>query len=348
MIDYIIRLLCSFGRVIKQSQIIAKRNRTIIHELSSFLMNGKYKTSAHGDCIYNSYYTQKMASQTFSSLKKINIFAKPFIKIIYQLSTTKINTKEKIFGGTEIIISSSLSEYKIFDYLRKEVLTKYKSSSKLQRVIKGKNIFAQSYNVPKTITVNNNEAYIIEELIPHVEFDSEMAFKNICISICAHTKLYISSLCTNKASYQDACVHFSNRFGESDILYEGLGSTELLSHGDLWSSNVIYDGSKQYITDFERIGSRYFLFDFFFFIFSEWHLNQKAKLIINYNEGLYDVFLHEIFQIVGHKFDTKKKDCYLAAFLVSVTYERWKNYIDINPFIESFIKKYIPSYYKNA
>ena len=273
--------------------------------------------------------------------------AKGVVKIIYysyRYRDTKFNSEHN-FSGTQLIISSSQEEYKIFDFKSRLLLTKYTSLEKLIKYNDNKAIFAHSFNVAKTINIDKKESAIVEQLIQHNTIDVTASFKTLVRSINNHLIFVKPTLNNNQVSYAEMCDFFASRFGNSNILKDKSGQTCIMSHGDLWSSNVISNGNVIFITDFERAGNRFFLYDFFTFIFTEWLLNNDSTLLHKYFIGEFDSALEQIFHSVDKIYSNTNREKYLLAFLIYYTYERWKNSSTNDERVANFMKLYTPSYF---
>lgn len=326
--------------------IKSRSNRGLIKKMQSFLVNGFYKNTATFDRIIKKSTHTQIDSSTFSSLESTSINTRRFVDLYNSLFLLRVNSpiEQKNFLGTELIITSSKTEFKFFDYNKKQVLTTYKSLQKLRMIEKNKNEFIKSFNIPITLHVNEEKSYLVEELITHVKYDVDKALSFICDCIISLYSKQGFKVRFDGDTYKRHCAYFAKRFGDSRLLNNEAGSLKCLTHGDLWSSNVLFDGSNYFITDFERVEERFFLFDFFLFIFVEWQLKGNILLLDNYFSGRYDSTLCRIFSILNQKYDSYKKDEYLLAFLVEITYERWRTFSGIDEKIHQIMDLYIPLY----
>lgn len=322
--------------------IKTKRNKKIINLLEAYLLNGVYKNTPSFDCIYKKDILPRVGKYTFTATDEKPLSVKIALRLFNVLFKYTINSSKKVFGGTEVIISSSLSEYKAFDYEKRRVLTVYKSVDKMEKVENYKQLFSEIYNVPTTYTFCREKSYVIEDLVCHSYFDPICVVQTIAEGICSVIEKYGYEK-RNYEFFKTRVDHFSKRFGESNILYDD-SLIICYTHGDLWSSNVIYNGEHYFVTDFELADSRFFLYDFFLFIFSEWLLKNDSRLLDCYFSGEYDSLLHKIFQTAKVNFDKHKKQIYIMTFLVSITYERWQTNIEMDSKINNFINHYILLY----
>jgi hypothetical protein len=342
-IENIVDSIHDFGRCLHLAINNLIRNKKIIHKYSYLLEDGIYRCSIYGDYMFKKQNKQIAEYTTFKSITALNKYAIPFVRCLYRLVSFKIRDNcFKDFCGTELLISSSRQEYKVFDKKTCKVLTVYSEKRKLKQILTNKAFFAKYFKVPQTININYNKSYCIEEYIIHNPFDPIDAIDSICEDLL----LYLLSTYKNYSYDNDEdrlkAKLFSLRFGDSVLLESTIGLPKTSVHGDLWSSNVIFDGHMYFVTDFERVGVRFFLFDFFCFIFSEWLLKNDDRLLMQYNNGRFDNF----FAKLPWDYNPFRKDLYLLAFLIDMTNERWSNYTEVDNKIKEALIKYIPTYYR--
>lgn len=321
------------------------RNKVIVDENKSFLRAGKYKNSLRGDYIFEKNSRSYLGDKTFSSLTHFNRYLDPILLACARVFTYKVKANEvKNFNGSELIVSSGETEIKIFDKESRTVLTTYKSIDKLEQVSSNKDFFGRYYNVSKTLKIDKDNGYIIEEFIPHVDFDvysSLLFFLDKQIEYLYDVK---KQVCCDAELDKQLVMQFATYSGYSKLLEKVKDIPRVVSHGDFWRSNIIYDGEHYYLTDFERKGERFFLYDFLCFIFSDSLLLKNNRLIDAYFAGEFDFILAKVFKAIGKEYNKNSKDVYFLTFLVEISCERWKS--KTNDYISEFINKYIPNYYK--
>lgn len=341
----------SFHQALREIHIAIRKwrlNHRRVKELSSYLVNGVYINSLSGDCVFLRNSSPRIGTITFSSKESLTRLARVVIYLYNKIACHIVrgDYSGKLFHATEIIISSSQTEVKLFDYDSNLVLTRHKSPQRLMELEKNKNFFTKFFSVPLTLNINLEKICLVEEYIPHINYDIEIAFNHLCELLMNYLSAYDNE-CSINRDYETQKGIFSKRFGNSPLLNEPEGSIMKQTHGDLWSSNVFFDGQRYYITDFERVGRRFFLFDFFFFIFSEYQLNKNIKLVNNFFSGMYDDYLMRLFHTMGLTYAINKRPCYFLAFLVSLVYERWQHYYEQDTLIRELINTYIPEYRQN-
>jgi thiamine kinase-like enzyme len=299
------------------------------------LKKGWYINAPTCDYIYRIGSHKHFDKVTFTNLssKKTNATRKLLLKLLIYS-----NKREGNFGGTEIIISSSNTEYKVFNEREKKLLTYFIIPQKMRLIIKNKNYFSSFFNVPRTIFIDKTRQIIEEEYIEHQDIDNSKALNSI---LWQYVEFFRNVTCSKVVNNSLDFHSFSNRFGNSK-LYSAISEYPLVvTHGDLWSSNVIYDGDKYYITDFERVGTRFFLFDFFCFICNEYIIKGDDSLIYSYFNGTFDTQLSEILKLVWKNQLNENREALFIAFWISMRNERWGDNDAIDAKIEHVIRKYV-------
>ena len=325
------------------------RNRRIIKQIAVFLKGGRYRNSVAYDCIYNNNAPSVLDGISFSAKESNQFVSNKLVSGINRFFLYSVSDKDtKFFKGTEVLISSSLTEYKIFDFENNLVLTLYQSIDRMKQINNNKSLYKNCFNVPQTIVFNPELSYIIEELVPHVPYSIVEAIESIGDSICKSLAYQKDCIYSDKKLFKKQCTFFSSRFGNSNLLNNKTGSIISLTHGDLWSSNVIFNGEKYFVIDFERVGQRYFLFDFFTFIFTEWLLNENSLLVDKFFSGQFDNLLKKMFTSIRMDYYAAQKEEYFISFLVVIAFERWRHFKGVDDRINQFIDIYIPSYRHNV
>lgn len=340
-----IRLFIGWVHVILQFSI---GNGRIVKEHRLYLKGGKYKNSLKGDYIYEKSSSTYLKDNTYSSLSHFNAFIDSVLYRLVNLFTYSVKeNNEKMFRGTEMILSSSRTEIKIFSSETNEVLTKYKNVDKLKRNEADKKYFGHFFNVPETISLCIEDGYIIERFIPHVKFEAIDAFHYFSDKIVNYLNEIKNTITYDKQGDERKIEKFSNYIGDSYMLQYVVGLPKLMVHGDFWNYNVIYDGNNYYLIDYEKKGIRFFLYDFFCFIFSEYTLLNDSRLLKSYLAGGFDSTLFKMFEAVGYSYDNNKRGEYFLAFLVEILNERtWSRELS-NELVGGLLRIYLPSYYNS-
>lgn len=321
-----------------------KKLKSILGRCQLYLIPGTYRLSLSEDIVYNTRTSSSLSGLTFSSKTNNGVVRSLFNRFInvFVLKTIRQETKCN-FQGSEVVLTSSKKEYKIFDYINKEVVSLFSDLEKQKRIEENKLFFSKFFNVPRTIEYKPDKYYQKEKLIVHTPYCLDDAFTDVI-------QKYLN-YCKSNNVFQNGCSYwkerntvFSERFGASDFLQELEKLPLLFTHGDLWSSNVIYDGASYYITDFENGLYRFFGYDLMTFICSEWIINKDSSLINLYLTGKWDSYLIKITQLYSLPFDSSMKHLFLLAFIVTIFCERWSVSDELDDTVKDFIKLYVPNY----
>lgn len=321
-------------------EIIAriKRIPTVFNTVKPYLIRGIY--------LYNSNGT-KIQSQSAPSKKELVIFSdtetygNPLIFIRELLVSKKVlvNQNNGSFAGKNVIISSSGCEYKIFSDTA--VLTIYTNRRIMDNIIYGREFFQEFFPVPKILQLSKEKGIIIEEKIEHIDFNLEDAITHIFNQYATYAK--------NSVKYKMHKINFSpDNFRKKFHVEPGKNIVDsvcaITVHGDLWKSNIIFQGSKYYLIDFENVSTRYFLYDFFMLIYTEYFQYANDIYMINYFSGKYDSLLIRLFASVDCEYHKEKKFDYFLIYLISIYNERWAN--SKSYLINKRLKKTIKVFYR--
>lgn len=317
---------------------------SILGRCQLYLIPGAYRLSLSEDIVYNTSVSSSLQGLTFSSKIEIGV-VRSLINRFINVFVLKIIRQETkcIFHGSEVVLTSSKKEYKVFDYNNKEVVSLFSDLERQQRIEENKLFFSKYFNVPRTIEYKPDIYYQKEKLIMHAPYYVDDAFTDIIQKYLNYCKS-INVFQKECGYWKERNTIFSERFGDSVLLQELEKLPIIFTHGDLWSSNVIYDGNTFYITDFENGLYRFFGYDLMTFICSEWFINKDASLINSYLSGKWDSNLIKIAQLFSLSFDGRMKHLFLLAFIVTIFYERWRFSDELDDTIKVFIKIYVPNY----
>lgn len=321
-----------------------KKLDNILGRCQLYLMPGTYRLSLSEDVVYNTRTSSSLSRLTFSSKHKVGFISNLANHIVNVFVTkTLIHEIKTNFQGSEVIITSSQKEYKVFDYSNKEVVTIFDSLEKQNKIEKNKLYFSKYFNVPRTIEFKPDLYCQKEKLIIHAPYYLNDAFTDVL------QKYLFYCSCNNKPQinhiyWDERCATFAKRFGESAQLLELKKLPIIFTHGDLWASNVIYNGESFFITDFENCSYRFFGYDLMTFICSEWIINNDSSLIELYLAGVWDTYFIKISNLYSLSLESGLKNLFLLAFIVTIFFERWKESNVLDCVVNNFIKFYVPNY----
>ena len=241
-------------------------------DISPYLTNGIYS--------YNEDFTQlSKINIEYSHFK--NVVVKKNFKYYLRLLLRKIihmriHSNLKFFDGDTVLIPSSKYGLKFFS--SRKVLTKFKFNSDFNLYIDNKYKIKKIYKTPNAIVVGDN--YIIEEKIESKNYEKSQTLIQLMKTFSRHineSSINIENFNNRKRRFIDKYKWFYNKINIDDD-YKCC-----IQHGDLWESNVIFDGKNIFVIDYENVEMRFFLYDFFTYIHNE-------ALIFNNYELLYLYF----------------------------------------------------------
>lgn len=246
-----------------------------------------------------------------------------------------------LFSGDELLVSSTQTEFKSFDKSSGLVLTLFSSLEKYLTVLRNKQFMDPWFLVPETIDETPDHLTMIERYIPQHPFDTRLAFNSLIEDYLKYMQVVTKSHVVRAAEFSRMKDLFLTRFSTLSCHPDACGAYRIITHGDLWSSNMLFDGKRYYIIDFERVGERFFLFDFFLFIVSEWQFFKDDKLISSYLNGEFDEKLSIAFSLLSLRFRKENRRQYLLTFFVEMYAERWQYFSDNDAFILDFFHRFL-------
>lgn len=299
------------------------RNKNLIENCKDLLIPGTYYTTLMGDQIELQSADVSHNLTTFSSTsgtrgKMIDCVRKWIVK---QYPYNVCDEKNS-FNGSTLLISSSEKEIKIFDYKANILITKYLEESRYQAALEHKQFFAEYFPVIPYIK-NDIQGFILAEpIISKIDFDAEYAFKEILSKYV----IYLSSIphTMGEPLISERELRNFEKIFNTMIERSVLRAPVSCVHGDLWSENIIFDGTVFYWLDFEHISTRYCMYDIFFYMFSEEFMKGNDTILGNYLLGKYDTEFTALFSSVNMIYEPNKRTEYLKLFVAIIYSVRWK------------------------
>jgi thiamine kinase-like enzyme len=219
-------------------------------------------------------------------------------------------------------------EYKLFDVDESLIATYYEDETRMKNIIINRTKWAEFFNtIP--FSVDEGNKFIFESLYNHNQLSAEKEF----LIILEDYKKYYSILEFNNNVNIDIekLQEFYSKIGKSnDCTGMNAYVKELneyktcLTHGDLWYSNIIFDGHILFYLDFEMVKERIFFYDLIYYIVSEFSIRKNSVLIENYAKGIYDKAFSELFELAGTKYDSSKKRWYIELCYFILYSEKWE------------------------
>lgn len=298
--------------------------KNIMKENEIFLKNGTYK-------IIENYSSIKLIEQgkvdnvdTFNGKNKNNFID----NIIYNFCVKPLDIKNKSykeFYGTCLVRTSSNEEIKIFDLERKLILTRYNSHSRKNNLIDKREYISRITNIPLVVKENDENCYIIEEMIENKEVDKDFIVREI---LNIYSNYYKYEDCIFKGLKKSSileCDFFKKIFFIINKKFVLDKIPFIRCHGDLWSANILYD-NQLYFIDFEHVNNYSVYYDYMFYIFNEAYINEDYSLLDSYFNGDYDSYILKYLENFKSDINIKNNREYvLLLFIYEFACNRFEN-----------------------
>lgn len=231
-----------------------------------------------------------------------------------------INEVRPIFDGELLLIPSTSYGVKIFS--KNQVLTFYNNKNIMHKIIDNKEWCNYIFNTP--ITIEYGENFVIEEFIknkPEKDDEKIAFFMNAYITFFKkdNTDITIAKHENKRLKYALLFKNFYKKISTKN--YE-----TIIQHGDMWSYNIIFNGEKFYVLDYENVSKKYILFDFFTYIYNEAIIHKNNRLLDKYRTGKYDDLLFKYMESLNLIFLKERREEYFKTFLSELLYEKMQNY----------------------
>lgn len=277
---------------------------SIPKEYASFLENGKYKWDQSATVLY----LESNKVQIFEEAKAFygiscntnNVFRKLFSTFAH----FTIHQGHKVFRGQFLSVSSSWKEYRLFDLRNRKLLTVFKDTERARCIVSERNYW-KSF-LPTVPFVSLNSVIIEEPIIRKESFSS----KQVLMSLFSDFRAYFAK--------PELSISNKQFLVEDQELF----LPTLKIHGDLWRSNILFDGRSFYYIDFEHSKINVFFYDIFTFMLMEVEVYSDYTLWDGFVEGRFDRDFSELFSVLGVKYDSKLKRVYFSVFLRCFLSER--------------------------
>lgn len=280
-----------------------KSTLNIVKNKNYFLENGLYSFSEDFSQFKRIYDNTNYKNYNSSNRNNFKEKIKYDVFKLFFGRKYKVYSKKKIFNGKQMISTSSTNNIKIINDT--EVMTYYLNKEDRIDIIDKKNKISKILDTPNTLKIS--EKFFIEEKINYSNFNIEDAIKEII-------KKYI-------IFYKDI-YYCEKELKKQDIIIDNYRN--IIQHGDLWEGNILFDNEKcKYnIIDYEMVGERYFLYDFFLYIYNFIEVENNFKLLDMYFTGYYDEILNNFFCALKLRYNKNDKMKYFEQFIINFTKER--------------------------
>ena len=284
-----------------------------------FLADGTYRVTPSFDVIYREGMEKEAAEESRFLYKNLSSNPSGGAKLFARTMSWKIDKCGKAFSGTILIPGTNGKDIKVLDPAAGEVATLFRDAERGRKLLENREFWGKYFRVVRAeILAGDGEdlpggVFVIrEKMIRKMPFDPEQGLYQVMEGY------------RNYLSHGDR----SRDSGGEAAMRQGTCPCDSLpccmAHGDLWSSNLLYDGTDYYYIDFEHVAPRYFLSDVLYYIFAEAFVKGDDKMMKSYLSGKYDAELSELFSAAGISFEPEEKTCYFKIFLDELYRERWE------------------------
>ena len=178
-------------------------------------------------------------------------------------------------------------------------------------------------------TIDLKKQILKEPLIDSRPFTSEKAIEQILVD---YSK-YISRIQNEEHSWyipnEKLLKSFCQLWNDSSLFDRLLKFTKnnpiptIETHGDLWKSNMLYDGVNFYYIDFEYAAQRIFFYDIIMFILAESLRMKNDTLLDMFLSKQFDDCLVALSKKLNYNYDVLHKDLYLILIVYEWYSTRW-------------------------
>lgn len=308
-------------------------------KMGKYLNHGVYKYNTSATILSPVTYLRHNKPQVFGAIEENgNILRKLFSRLYCYINCLSRNE----FKGDYMVITSSEQEYKFFNLKENLLLTNYLSIEKLEHVYKQRTYWAE-WLPTVSCTKDIGKKIILEPLVETCPFQSDRAFSQIMVDYENYFKessrgKELSYYKPNCASLNKFCSLWKDTSFRTDFLQfvEANPIPLYRTHGDLWKSNLLFDGEYFYYIDFEQSDDRPFFYDIFMYIVSDAFVLHDNTLLNKYISGEFDDFLRQISENLNYKYDNTKRRLYVSLFVFELFCNRWIGTKDENLVEEAY------------
>lgn len=294
-----------------------------------YLKKGCYKYNSTATILYPANADNRITKKLPNVFGEVNNSSNRFRKLFTDIFRFFKLLKSNKFNGNFMVISSSEEEFKFFDIEKGQLLTYYKSKDKFKRVCQLRREWAQYFRtIP--FSANDFECTHVEPIIDSIDFDSIKAFNQIRNDYADYYKSINSANLQLYSVEQDILEDFSRLWPNENIsneIIKLITQTPIpicVNHGDLWKSNILYNGNVFYYLDFEQVALRFYVFDLLMYMLSDALLLHNNYLLKQFLEGLYDQYFLYVAEVMNSTFDVTKKEIYYALVVFELYKTRWR------------------------
>lgn len=288
--------------------------------MSDFLQSGTYSFNKNHTQLINCNNFNEIydISQTNINKSKVKIIISNIDRIIFK-KKYKIFNQKGYFYGTRLLIPNNDTGFKVFD--ENYVLTFYNDVNYQNRIITNRDKISSIFYVPKVL--HNVQNYTIEEKILCKEFNTENFIHYMCERYAEFFQLSQIRITQDSSDYKRKYKRLFKHYYQH---FHGISKKQtVFQHGDIWDGNIIFN-DKYYLIDFEICHDRFYLYDFFFYIYSYTFIYDNYDYLDNYFDGKYDNILIEYCDSLETTYDVNLKGFYFKEFILNFMEDRFKDY----------------------
>ena len=288
--------------------------------MSDFLQSGIYS--------FNLNLTQLILYENTSEIYDIsqtNINKskkKSLISYIYKMIAKKkwnIQNQKGYFEGTKLLIPNNDTGFKVFD--EHHVLTYYHDITCKNKIMENRDKISCVFSIPQI--VENRYNYVIEEKITNHNFDANHF---ICYLFESYIEFFQQKQICIQQDLSGYKTKYKKLFKKFYHYFENIPSKQtILQHGDIWNGNILLD-DQYYIIDFEICKNRFYLYDFFFYLYSYLFIYDDCTYLDYYFRGDYDTILSIYCDALGVFYDAGCKGLYFKQFMLNFIEDRFQDY----------------------
>lgn len=290
----------------------------------AYLAPGVYRINRTNNIIYNYSSKGKAHTECGYMVKSIGHKVR-FHEFFISLLFTRIKVCKSKFNATLLMMTSSGEESKLFDYSTNTLITVYDDFEKAERIFKNRQQWSKFF-LTNSLNIERIEgsACIIEPLLNKVPFHTYEYFDLLVDQYIPNApKLFSSDVGYEIGFVASFCRYIGCEISEDSILQYLKVAPKALTHGDMWPSNVLYDGTCYYHLDFEYVGNRIFFYDLYYYMFNDMFVLKNTFLFRNYLDGDYDEKLVAFFNSYGMSYFDYPREFYLLVTMYFIFLERW-------------------------
>ncbi len=297
----------------------------IINRYMTYLSNGSWSCDCTLSLFYNKKYT-KFVMRHKANLSAFFRFCKDLNKFAYTIKNKILNYRclvtanNTVFNASYFMISTSGSEVRFVDLENGLLLTKYDNLEKMEKMINNRKLFSEKgFNTIPIIDVDYNNIFTIEKFINQIKYNHNVGFQNLIIQ---YNNYFLHNDCKSNPLDENSIEHKCNIFNychASSVIKKNYinflkskNYKTILSHGDCYFLNYLFDGEQYYLIDFEHPGEKIFFYDIIYYIVDDFYLNNH-HLAYNYLNGKMDLMFEKLFNLAGA---TYQKEMRFIYFLV--------------------------------